>query len=191
MESELIKFMSRFTELSEEEAQTMIDFYPVKIYKKGEELLRVGQIAQDSFLVLSGCIRKYCIVDGEEKTIDFYTEEQVAVEFESMSQQSPSKYYLVCLEDSKIAKINSKKEEDYYKKFPRFEELSRMQMEVMMGENLRALSNFITSTPEQRYLELIKKRPELLQRIPQHLIASYLGITPESLSRIRKRILKK
>lgn len=169
----------------------MIDFYPVNTYKKGEALLQPGQIAQDSFLVLSGCIRKYCVVDGEEKTIDFYTEEQVAGEFESMSQKSPSKYYLVCLEESRIARINSKKEEEYYQKFPRFEELSRAQMEAMMGENLRAYSTFITSSPEQRYLELLKNRPQLTQRIPQHLLASYLGVTPESLSRIKKRIAKK
>lgn len=191
MKSELITFMSRFTELSDEEAETMIDFYPVNTYKKGEALLQPGQIAQDSFLVLSGCIRKYCVVEGEEKTIDFYTEEQVAGEFESMSQKSPSKYYLVCLEESRIARINSKKEEEYYQKFPRFEELSRAQMEAMMGENLRAYSTFITSSPEQRYLELLENRPQLTQRIPQHLLASYLGVTPESLSRIKKRIAKK
>lgn len=190
MKNELIKFMSQFTELTDKEAQVMVDFYPIKLYKKGEVLLQEGQIAQDSFLILSGCVRKYCIVDGVEKTIDFYTEEQVAVEFESMSQQSPSKYYLVCFEDSKIAIINSKKEEEYYKKFPRFEELSRIQMEVMMGENLRAFSKFITLTPEQRYLDLLQNRPKLIQRVPQHLIASCLGITPESLSRIRKRIFK-
>lgn len=191
MENELIQFMSQFTKLSDEEAQTMIDFYPVKVFRKGTVLLQEGQLAKDSFLVLSGCVRKYCIIDGEEKTTDFFIEEQVAIDFESMSSQTPSKYYLTCLEDSKIAVINADKEQEYFKKFPRFEELARAETEKMFGENQHTLSSYITLSPEQRYLELIKSRPALLQRVPQHLIASYLGVTPESLSRIRKRIANK
>lgn len=191
MENELIKFMSRFTKLSEEEAQAMIDSYPVKIFEKGDILLKEGQVQKDAFLILQGCIRKYRLLDGEEKTTGFFTEEQVAIDFESMANQAPSRHYLECTEKSKIAVINSEKEEAYYKRFPRFEELSRAQMELMFGENQKMLSNYITSSPEQRYLDLIKQKPDLLQRIPQHQIASYLGVKPESLSRIRKRLANK
>lgn len=191
MENELVKYMSRFTKLSDEETQAMIDSYPVKTFEKGEILLKAGQIQKDAFLILQGCIRKYCLLHGEEKTTGFFTEEQVVVDFESMANQAPTKHFLVCVEKSKIAIINFEKEEAYYKRFPRFEELSRAQMELMFGENQRMLSNYIISSPEQRYLDLIKQKPDLLQRIPQHQIASYLGIKPESLSRIRKRLAKK
>lgn len=182
--------MSQFTELSDEEEQLMIESYPVRTYKKGSELLKQGQVAKDAFLVLRGCVRKYCLLDGEEKTTAFFTEGEVAIEFESIANQTPSRHYIACVEESRIAIINSEKEEEYYKKFPRFEELARTETEKMMGENQEMLSSFITSSPEERYILLLRNRPDLLQRVPQHQIASYIGVTPESLSRIRKRIAK-
>ncbi len=87
--------------------------------------------------------------------------------------------------------MNSEKEKAFYKRFPRFEEISRLETEKMLGNNQEQLSNFITNSPEERYKNLINTKPELLQRVAQHQIASYLGVTPESLSRIRKRIAKK
>jgi CRP-like cAMP-binding protein len=190
MKNELIEYMSQFTELSEEEAQLMIESYPLRTYKKGSVLLKEGQVSKDAFLVLKGCVRKYCLIDGEEKTTAFFMEGEVAIDFESAANHKPSKHYLECVEDSRIAVINSEKEEAYYKRFPRFEELSRAEAEKMMGSSQEALSSFITSSPEQRYLDLLQNRPKLLQRVPQHQIASYIGVTPESLSRIRKRIAK-
>ena len=96
-----------------------------------------------------------------------------------------------CTENTIVVIVNSEKEKKFYQKFPRFEEITRLETEKILGNNQEQMSNFITQSPEERYQELLTTKPELLQRAPQHQIASYLGITPESLSRIRKRLVKK
>ena len=80
---------------------------------------------------------------------------------------------------------------ELFTKFPILVDITRNMIETDLGNIKNTLTKFITSSPEQRYLNLLDERPELLQRVPQHIIASYLGMTPESLSRIGKRIIKK
>ena len=86
---------------------------------------------------------------------------------------------------------NSKKAEDLYKRFPKLETVSRKVMEKVFAEQQEISGSYFTDTPEQRYLKLLKSRPELFQKMPQYQIASYVGVKPESLSRIRKRQLRK
>jgi len=188
MKNTLVEMMSNIIDLTDEEKQGILEAFPIKTYLKGTNLLKEGQIAKDAFLVIKGCLRKYCIKDGEEMTTEFFTEFQSAVNFDSMSNSSPSKYYFTCTEDSTIAILNSKKETALYKKFPRFGEICRVEMEKMLGASQEDLSAFINSTPKERYLNLLKTRPDLVQRVPQYQLASYLGIKPETLSRIRKRV---
>lgn len=188
MENTLVELMSNFIDLTKEEKQGILEAFPIKTYVKETNLLKEGQIARDAFLVIKGCVRKYSIEDGEEKTSAFYTELESAVNFDSISNNSPSKYYFTCTEDSIIAILNSEKENALYKKFPRFGEVCRVEMEKMLGVSQEDLSTFINSTPKERYLDLLKNRPDLIQRVPQYQLASYLSVKPETLSRIRKRI---
>jgi CRP-like cAMP-binding protein len=83
---------------------------------------------------------------------------------------------------------NRAEEETLYKQFPRFETISRKVMEKIFAEQQAIMASYTTDTPEQRYLKLLESRPELFQIIPQYQLASYIGVKPESLSRIRKRI---
>ncbi len=192
MKNILVELMSNFIELTDEEKQSIIEAFPIKTFDKETNLLREGQIAKDAFLVVKGCVREYSITnDGEEITTNFYTEYQSAVNFDSISNRSPSKYFLSCTEKTTVAIINSEKETALYKKHPRFGEVCRVEMEKMMGEKQESLSKFISSTPKERYLNLLKERPDLVNRVPQYQLASYLGIKPETLSRIRKRISQK
>lgn len=188
MKNTLVEMMSNFIELTDEEKQGILEAFPIKSYTKGTDLLKEGQISKEAFLVIKGCVRKYSIKGSEEKTTDFYTEFQSCVNFDSMSNNTPSKYYFTCTEDSTIAILNSEKESALYKRFPRFGEVCRVEMEKMLGASQEDLSTFINSTPKERYLNLLKSRPDLIQRVPQYQLASYLGIKPETLSRIRKRI---
>jgi CRP-like cAMP-binding protein len=188
MENTLVEMMSNFIELTDEEKEVILEAFPIKTYKKGTDLLKEGLFAKDAFLVIKGCIRKYSIDDGEEKTTGFYTEFQSAINFDSMANNSPSKYYFNLTEDSTVAILNSEKETALYKKFPRFGEVCRVEMEKMLGASQEDLSTFINTTPKERYLNLLKERPDLINRVPQYQLASYLGIKPETLSRIRKRI---
>jgi len=188
MENTLVEIMSNFIDLTDEEKLGILDAFPIKSFPKGKELLKEGQIAKDAYLVIKGCVRKYSIENGEEKTTGFYTEMQSAINFDSMANKSPSKYYFTVTENSILAILNSEKETALYKKFPRFGEVCRIEMEKMLGESQKDLSDFINSTPKERYLNLLKERPDLINRVPQYQLASYLGIKPETLSRIRKRI---
>jgi CRP-like cAMP-binding protein len=188
MNNILVEMMSNFIDLTDDEKQGIINTFPIKTFAKGFNLLKEGQIAKDAFFVIKGCVRKYSIENGEEKTIDFYTEFQSAVNFDSMSNSSPSKYYFTCTEGSTLAIINSEKESELYKKFPRFGEVCRVEMEKMLGASQEEVAKSKNLTPKERYLNLIKEKPTLVQRVPQYQLASYLGIKPETLSRIRKKI---
>ena len=185
----MVELMSNFIDLTDEEKQGIKEAFPIKAYKKGTYLLKEGQISRDAFFVIKGCVRNYSIEGDEEKTAEFYTEFQSAVNFESLANNSPSKRYFACTEDCTIAIVNSQKETALYKKFPRFGEVCRVEMEKMMGESQEKLSEFKNSSPKERYLNLLRDRPDLVNRVPQYQLASYLGIKPETLSRIRRKIV--
>jgi CRP-like cAMP-binding protein len=174
--------------LSEEESRAMELAFPVKTFDKGTQLLKAGQIAREGYFVLQGCIRRYSIVDGEEITTDFYTEGHTAADFNSIANQAPSRHCFVCVEKTTVTVSNAEKEAAFYKKFPRFEAICRVEFEKMMGEKADKAEALAQKSPEERYLHLLEERPDLLSRAPQYQIASYLGIKPETLSRIRKRI---
>lgn len=188
MNNTLVEMMSSFIDLTDDEKQGILEAFPIKNFLKGTNLLKEGQIAKDAFLVIKGCVRKYSNEDGEEKTTGFYTEFQSAINFDSMANNSPSKYYFSCTEDCIVAILNSEKETALYKKFPKFGEVCRVEMEKMLGASQEDLSSFKNSTPKERYLNLLNERPKLVQRVPQYQLASYLGIKPETLSRIRRKI---
>ena len=108
-----------------------------------------------------------------------------------MINKAPSHYFISCVEDSILLVSNSDIEIEVNSKFPKFEVMCRMLSEELLAKKQIDFDEFKTSSPEQRYLNLLQKRPDLLQRVPQHQLASYLGIKPQSLSRLRARILEK
>jgi CRP-like cAMP-binding protein len=98
---------------------------------------------------------------------------------------------MACSTDCFLVVGNREKEEDLYHRFPKLETVSRKVMEKVFTEQQELMASYSTDTPEQRYLKLLKSRPNLFQQIPQYQIASYIGVKPESLSRIKKRVLGK
>jgi CRP-like cAMP-binding protein len=191
MEDILLKYFQRIMPLSQEEIEGIVETMTIKQFKKGTVLLKEGQISTEVYFVLKGCVRQYYLVDGEEKTHNFFTEEQWVISMNSFSQSKPSNHFLDCCLDSYLVVGNREKEEGLYKKFPKLETVSRRVMEKVFSEQQEIMSSYTTDTAEQRYLKLLKSRPDLFQKIPQYQIASYIGVKPESLSRIRKRILQK
>lgn len=183
--------MSQLTPLSENEKMDIESNFPIETYEKGTFLIREGQIARNAYYVIKGVVREYKLVDGEEKTTAFYLEGKSAINFNSLANQTPSKVNFVCGEQTTLAVVNSEKEKELYNKHPRFETFCRKGMEEMMGVKQSQLTETITLKPEKRYEKLQCERPELLNRVPQYQIASYLGISPEALSRIRNRLTDK
>jgi CRP-like cAMP-binding protein len=190
MQDILFDFLSKYVSLTEEEKNALISLDIFRSFKKGTILLKEGQKSKESYFVLKGCIRKYYVLDGEEKTTAFYTEME-ALTPHCVISKTPSDYYVSCIEDSILIVSNADMEVDINRKFPKFETLCRILSEELLAKQQIDFDAFKTSSPEQRYLNLLEKRPDLIQRVPQHQLASYLGITPQSLSRLRGRIFEK
>ncbi len=190
MKNILFDFISKYVSLTEEEKNAIISLDIFHSVKKGTILLKEGQRSKDSYFLLKGCIRTYYIIEGEEKTTAFYTEME-ALTPPCVRNKSASEYYVSCIEDSIILISNSDMEVEINGKFPKFETMCRILSEELLAKERMNFDEFKTSTPEQRYLNLIEKRPDLIQRVPQHQLASYLGIQPQSLSRLRARISEK
>lgn len=189
MEKEIIKFMSRYLDLTDEEKNIILELDLATSYKKGTILLKEGEYSDKGYFVMKGIVRYYYMEEDVEKTTDFFTEGDV-FEPPCVSEKSPSKLYVSCIEDCILSGSTYELGNDIMEQFPRFEKICRLVAENSFKKNQQALYNFKLLTPEKRYEQLSKDRPDLIQRIPQYLIASYLGIKPESLSRIRKRMLK-
>jgi CRP-like cAMP-binding protein len=190
MKNILFDFLSKYVSLTDDEKNALVSLDIFRSVKKGTTLLKEGQVSKESYFVLKGCIRTYYVLDGEEKTTAFYTEMEVLTP-PCVISKTPSEYYVSCVEDSILTIANSDMEVEVNRKFPKFETLCRILSEELLAKQRIDFDAFKTSSPEQRYLNLLQSRPDLIQRVPQHQLASYLGIKPQSLSRLRARITEK
>lgn len=188
MEHKLIEYFNKIMPLTQEETDAILATLTIKDFKKGTVLLREGETSTEAYFVLDGCVRQYYLVDGDEKTNNFFTEGQWVVAIKSLSQGVPSDHYIECCTNTKLVVGNREKEENLYQNFPRLESVSRKVMEQVFAEQQEIMASYLTASPEERYSKLLKTRPDLFQSIPQYQIASYIGVKPESLSRIRKRM---
>lgn len=186
----LFKLLEQFAPLTMEQRQAIVAMNLVKQYRKGSLLLREGEFSDNSYLILKGCLRSYYLVEGEEKTTAFYTETE-SFSPACVTTQQPSAYYVACVEDTVLTIVNSQSLEALFQSFPQLEQGCRGRTEQSLANRQEALDQMKIQTPEQRYLHLLNTRPDLLQRVPQYQIASYLGIKPPSLSRLRARMSKK
>jgi len=190
MKNILFDFIAKYVSLTEDEKNAIVSLDIFRSVKKGTILLNEGQKSKDSYFVLKGCIRTYYLIDGEEKTTGFYTEME-ALTPPCVISKTPSEYYISCVEDSILTVSNTDMEVEVNSKFPKFDIMCKRLAEELLAKQRIDFDEFKNSSPEQRYLNLLQKRPDLLQRVPQHQLASYLGIKPQSLSRLRARIIEK
>ena len=190
MQDILFDFISKYVSLTEEEKNAILSLDLFRSVKKGTTLLKEGQRSNDDYFVLKGCIRKYYIIDGEEKTTAFFTEME-GVTPHCAKNNAPSEYYIGCIEDTILSVSNADMGVEINSKFPKFEIMCRILSEELLAKQQIDFDEFKTSSPEQRYLNLLQSRPDLIQRVPQHQLASFLGIKPQSLSRLRARVLEK
>lgn len=187
MHSELFNYLEQYIVLTSEEKQAIADMDIFRSYKKGTMLLTEGAYSAESYFVLKGLLRVYYTIDGEEKTTAFYTELDSFSPICTVTRE-PSEYNVVCMEECILTISNEGMEKEFFEKFPRFEILCRKLSEQLLVKQQADFDHFKTTNPEQRYLQLVEQRPDLIQRVPLNQLASFLGITPESLSRIRKRL---
>lgn len=186
-EEAFLQFLMRHLTISEREKQIMLELVRFKTFAKGAMLFNEGELTHEYYLVIRGGIRTYFLVDGDDITTGFYTETDSLIP-ESTTVHEPSACYAVCFEESTVAISTKDVERQVFQHIPEFAPLCRKFSEMLLAKKTRSLDAYRTLKPAQRYLQLVRERPELIQRVPQYQLASYLGIRPESLSRIRRRL---
>lgn len=189
MKQLLLQYMTRLTSLSEEEQHAILEEILVQEYSKGTVLLRQGEVPDHCYFVLQGCVRQHSVdAAGRDMTSSFYTEEQAVAIFNAHKQDASSEYSLTCLEDCVLVVGPLNTEREMYAKYTQLELMTRRMIEENFGQVRDEFAAFIAASPEDRLKTLLQRRPGLVSRVPQHQLASYLGMTPESLSRIKKRL---
>lgn len=150
-------------------------------------LLNEGEISTHAHIIRKGCLREWFNKDGKEITFQFFFEGQAVASIDSFLNNQPSLYTIESIEPSIIYSIGKDKFEEIYHLFPEFKD----RFQELMYQRFRNYANLFLSrikdSPKERYEDLIQNHPQIIKRVPQHYIASYLGITPTSLSRIRNR----
>ena len=188
MINKLIQYFENFVTLNQDEKEFIEENIPPKKLNKNHLLLAEGNTSKEFYFVLKGAIRLFYNTEAGEKTAFFYFENMFVSSFESFTRQIPAKHNLQTVEDSIVAVISYETAQKLLKTYPKFDFLARIMLEEELIVCQEIISSFITMSAEKRYLRLIETNSPLLHRIPQHQLSTFLGITPETLSRIRKRI---
>ncbi len=190
MTNNLIDFLSSYGNLSQDSLSTILENNIIRKFRKNKILLSEGQISKECYFVLKGCLRSYYILNGEEKTTEFFVEKDPVTPV-SYTVGRPSKYYISCLENTIVAVGDKLRTNSLLKKHPEINSLFININEEQLASNRENLDSYINLSPEDRYKKLVDERSDLIQRVPQYHLASYLGIKPQSLSRIKSRMSKK
>ena len=177
--------------LTQEERDLIVENVIVDRFTKGTVLLREGQITRRCYFVLEGCIREYTIKNGDDKTNAFYIEGDGTQTYVGGGKDTPSKHFLECLEECELMICNESMEEQIRSLVPRLDALIQEVSKQKIAEIKEEMTTFMHASPEERYTNLLEKKPSIFNRVAHHHIASYLGMKPQSLSRIRKRIFDK
>lgn len=175
--------------LSEDAVRDISMAFQIRMHKKGTILLKPGEKATDCLYILKGCVKEFYLINGEKRTTFFHTEGEIIVSLTDAAKKVSRNHYLRCAEDTTVAAISFEKVRELYEKYPEFETLSRSGIEDRLDVWQDMLANYILSTPEKRYLEIMKSRPELMSRITRDQLASHIGVKPETLGKIRRRIM--
>ncbi len=183
----IIEYLNQYITLNEEEKETVRKNSVIKEFPKGTMLLRQGEVAQESFMVLKGLIRVYHTRDGNEKTTDIFTEYHPFTPA-SYVTKTPSEVSIVCEEDCVLFLESMEKTQELFNSVPRLVEIGHLISSDLMAKQQVQYMDFKNLSPLERYQKLLETRPELVHRVKQYHLASYLGVKPETLSRIRKKI---
>lgn len=185
-------YISNYLQLPEAVLDDIESFFEKKTFPKKTILLREGEICKFEAFILIGCIKTYFInKDGFEVILTFATENWWISDVASFQDQKPSNMFIETIEDTELLMLTPKTKEILLEKYPALEKMFRLMMQRHLHSYQERLFENIALSADERYANFLKKYPALPQRIPQHLIASYLGISAEFLSRLRSRKLKK
>lgn len=176
--------------ITDADCAMFIPHLKVRQIPKGQCFIEEGQVSNEIGFINHGLFRIYYLLDGKEVNTNFFFENEFVVEYQSCLLQRPSKYYIQALEDCEVITFTIDALHAAYNATPNWERFGRIIAEKLFIDATERGEEFLFLTGEQRYKNLLKKRPKVFERVPLYHIASYLGIERESLSRLRRKILK-
>lgn len=182
--------LSKYIRFSDAEYDSFISTAKLKTYKKKEHLLTANKAVDSLFFIKNGLIRGYRIIDGLEITHHFFFDGWFATDYQSYLTGDHGDLYLVALTDSVVYEFKKGTTEQFFEENPKFQKIRAIQAEEAYLKMVERLKGFQAEDLKVRYLNLVNKNPKLFNLVPQKYIASYLGVTPESLSRIKENIRK-
>lgn len=180
--------IGRFIALTNEDCKCVNQLFRYRKLGKKEHLFQQGEIFQDIIFGVSGCFRTYVIKNGAERTGMFCFEEDWYTDYESWLTKQPSIINIDILASVELLVASFRDLENLYLENPKFERVGRLLAEDTIITIRNRNVSLLNDSPEERYLKLLKEKPKVIACVPQHMIASYLGIEPETLSRIRKKL---
>jgi CRP-like cAMP-binding protein len=185
-------FVAKFIQLNEEE---LAFFHSLLRYRKVPRktfLLQEGQVCDFEAFILKGCIRTYYLdKEGVETILLFAVEEWWASDITSFSERKPSNLFIETLEECELLTIDYAGKTRLFEKVPAFERMFRLLVQRSLSVLQQRFYSSISETAEERYLQFLEKYPLVAQRVPQHQIARYIGVSPEFLSKVRSTLFKK
>jgi len=166
------------------------NYLRIRHVKKKQILLREGEVCDFEAYIVKGCLRSFYVDEnGSEVILQFSIEDWWVGDIGSFNERTPSSLYIEALEDSVILTLNPERKEQLLRDLPSFERVFRLMLQRHIAALEQRLIRTIAKPAVEKYLEFVKKYPSIVQRVPQHYIASYLGMTPEFLSKIRRKLV--
>lgn len=182
--------IEKLAQIPEEELANFFSFFQSRKFKRNTILLREGEVAHELFFLVKGGVRQFFSKDdGIEKTCSFTFEAEFFTDIESFTRKSRSVTNFITLEPTECLIIKCTDLMEVLNQSTAIAELCRAIIENVATDNIKRIQTMLSLSPENQFRELVQSNPGLLQRVPQRYIAQYLGLAPESLSRIRKRII--
>jgi CRP-like cAMP-binding protein len=185
----LIENIRGYIPLSASDEEIIKRLFRKKVVNKGEHLLEAGEVCKHVFFIEKGLVRYYIFDDGEERTHYFNKENEWVCDYPSFLPKVPTTENIQALEDTTVWKISYDDLQLFYREVKHGERFGRLGIEEVFIDIISQISSMYTDKPKVRYEKFIRAYSDVAQRIPQYFIASYVGVKPQSLSRIRKRNL--
>jgi CRP-like cAMP-binding protein len=187
----LIEYFNRLLPLNEDEQSIVEQVFKERKIKKRQFILQEGDVCKLNTFVVEGCFKMYMVDEnGKEHNLQFAIENWWIGDIGSFHTEQPSRLYIEALENSIILQIKKEDQLKLFVEYPKFNRIFRVFTENALVSTQRRVLQNISSTAEERYLDFMERHPHLFNRISNVQIASYLGVTPEFLSTIRKRLVK-
>ena len=186
----LRKFVAHLVDVSESEWCAFRDLLTRRFLRKGEFLTQAGEVCNHVSFINNGSLRVFIEVREQEISKHFFFEHEYASDYASFLTRKPGILNIKALEECEVMELNYEKVQMLYRLFPVWQKFGRLIAENLYIQVASRTQELLLRTPEEMYIRLVEEQSAIIERIPQHYIASYIGIQPESLSRIRKRIME-